>query len=192
MKWKLKQVEIVPNHEKEAIKELLLNYNKNKCLLTLDHLMNPFKYFVWKEDDEIIAGLQGNKVDWKLINFPGLQGFFMLKIFPKLPLFKKLFKKEEMNFVSFDHFYCKEGREDVLLKLMESVLALFEENMAFYWLDTKDELYISLKNLKKGGFISKIQNPPVAKMICKGLHLSEREKEKLSKATKFITAFDMT
>ena len=187
-----KEVEIVPLHEKEKIKNLLLDFNKDKCLVTLNHLMNPFNYFVWKENGEIIAGIQGNEVNWKLINFPGIQGFLMLNVFPKTPLLKKLFQKDEMNFITFDHFYCKKGKEEVLLKLMESVLALFERNMAFYWLDTKDELHHNLQNLNKGGFISKIQNPPTARMICKGLHLTEKEIEKLTKATKFITAFDMT
>lgn len=187
-----KAVEIVPEHEKSNIEKLLTEFNKTKSLVNFDHLMGPFNYFVWKENGKIIAGIQGNKVDWELINFPGFQGFMMLNVFPSLPIMKKLFKKQKMSFVAFDHFYCEEGREDILIKLMESVLALFELNMAFYWLDIKDPILAKIEIYKKGGFMSKIQNPPTAKIVCKAHHLSKIEEENLANSTKFISAFDMT
>lgn len=81
------------------------------------------------KNGDIIAGVQANRVNWKVRGMPGFLGKYLLSLILWLPFIKRYFN-EDFTFTSLEAIFYKEGFEKELDKLFESVLAINQAHTA--------------------------------------------------------------
>ena len=97
--------------EKPEMKELLLDYYRNYSLFTPEYAFYGDKYYVLKEGNEIIAGACAIPTTNKIYEIPGIRGWVMVKVLPRAPYFRRLFRPGEFHFLVLDAIDCKKGKE---------------------------------------------------------------------------------
>jgi len=65
--------------------------------------------YVYKVDNEVIAGVRVRKNLWIFKALEGISGKIILKLFPFLPLLNKVFHPKKHQFLVFDQVFCKPG-----------------------------------------------------------------------------------
>ena len=96
-----------------VMKSLLLDFYKDERLVATDNMFERGTYFVFKNNDEIVCGVQAIIDSWGIKEVPGIAGKMMMKIVPKLPLLNRLFNPH-YKFVFLESIYCKAGHEKEL------------------------------------------------------------------------------
>lgn len=149
------------------IKTLLKSYYQTHSLVLLENIGYKGNYFVYKENNEIIAGLQANPVLWNIIKIDGLLGK-TIKIISHIPFLNRVLNTK-YKFLAIEGVYLKEGyfQSDVLYTLLESVLAHFKYNTALLQLDSADRLALKIEKEKKLGLINKISNSVTTHLMVK-------------------------
>jgi hypothetical protein len=80
-------------------------------------------YYVEKKNGTIVVGTQVKKFKWSFLELPGLSGKIILKVFPYLPVIRKLFNPRVYEFLKIGNIYFAEGSENRIPGLMEAVLS---------------------------------------------------------------------
>ena len=97
--------------EKEKMESLLLEYYRDYSFFSTEYSFFGDRYYVLKEGDEIIAGVSAIPSVYKVYDVPGIWGWVMMRVLPKTPYFRRLFRPGEFRYLVFDAIYCKrEGR----------------------------------------------------------------------------------
>src|SRR4030042_3986836 len=110
--------------EKKKMESLLLEYYLGHSFFSTDYAFYGDKYYVLKEEGEIIAGVSVLPSSYKIYDMPGIWGWIYMKVLPRAPYFRRLFHPDEFRHLVFDAIYCRKGKEDLLAALFESVCAL--------------------------------------------------------------------
>ncbi|NSW94530.1 MAG: hypothetical protein HPY62_07465, partial [Bacteroidales bacterium] len=131
--------------EKEKVLSLLNEYYRDYSFFTTDHIFYGDRYYVLKENGEIVAGVSAIPSKYKIYDMPGVWGWVIMKILPKAPYYKRLFQPGEFNYLIFNAVYCKKGKESLLADLFESVCAAEGYNTGLTWVDDRSELYEKLR-----------------------------------------------
>lgn len=157
---------------------------------TFAHIGYQDNYFVLKEGDEIIAGVQANPVCWKFSAMPGLGGWIMMNILPLSSATRRFFNPAAYQFVALEGIYLKEGQEELLATLLESVLAHFGCHSALLQIDVNDPLNALVTDTKKMGPFSGFQKSITTLVMTKA---SFRGEVSLKPTTPvYISSFDFT
>ncbi len=109
--------------EEPAVAKLLADQYRDYCFYNGQFSFLNHRYYVLRKDNKIVAGVCALPTTFRIIDFPGLQGWMLLKVLPYLPLFKKLFQPGEFRFLIFDSIFCREGNDHLLADLFEAVCA---------------------------------------------------------------------
>jgi hypothetical protein len=183
---KSSHVSIIQPHELPKIKTLLNSSYQKHSLFLLENIGYQGNYFVYKENEEIIAGIQANPVLWNILKIEGILGK-MLKIIKYIPLLNKIIS-EKYKFLAIEGVYIKETHEqsDVLYRLLEGVLAHFQYNSALLQLDETDKLAIKINSEKKLGLLSKLNHPVTTHLMVKASNIA------LPNECVYISSFDFT
>ena len=143
--------------EKTALITRLKHYYRNHVFTTFTKIGYQDNYFVLKENNEIIAGVQANPVCWNFSSMPGNVGWLMMHIFPLFSVTRRFFNPKQYQFVALEGIYFKEGYEDGFAVLLESVLAHFGYHSALLQIDINDPLNTLLTDPKAMGRLSGFQ-----------------------------------
>jgi hypothetical protein len=185
------KVSRITKAEKPEVFELIKSEYKNHCLVSFENLFYKDNYYLLRnENGEILAGVQANLENWKIIEMPGISGKLILNLIPRIPLLKKLFNRD-FNFVAFETIICKSGFENKLSTLFESILADLKVNSALFWVDNQSDIYKKLNSLDLG-FISKVNKEVKAKVIGKFLNMNDNDINKIKNSPAYISSFDFT
>lgn len=189
---KSKYVSRMTGKEKSQVTDKLNKTYHDYALFSTEEILKGDNYYVFRKDNEIIAGIKANPVTWDILQVPGLSGFIMLHILPYLPYFSKLFKSHEMNFLAFEGVWFKEGCEDQVLLLMESVCKIFNLNIGMLWFDTECNIGKKIQATNKLGLLNKLKSDVTADIICNYLNMNEEEKNVFRNNPSYISAYDLT
>jgi len=179
---------IIQEKDLEGTKKFLSVFYKNYNLLHLGHIGYQNNYFVIKSDDgELLAGVQANPVNWKIIDIPGLKGKFIMNVLPYLPLINRLFNPRKYCFLSLESLYYKDGYQNELIILIEGLLAQFKMTSALIMLDKTSTLN-HLFN-KKLGILDKINKKVISSVMVKndGFPIVQDNKVPV-----YVSSFDFT
>jgi hypothetical protein len=180
----------ISENEILQVKEKLKSYYSEFNMFSFENF-NSESYFVINDDKgNIIAGVQANRDQWRIHEMPGLKGKLILNILSKLPVLKKVISKD-YHFLSFEYIYCKEGHEDVLESLFESLLSKFRVYVAMTWIDRDTELFKSLKSLNLG-LVNKINEEVNIQVIARFVNFKESEIKNFQNHPSYISAIDQT
>ena len=183
---------ISTKEEKNKMESLLTDFYRNHSFFSLDYAFYGDKYYVLKENNEIIAGVNAIPSSYRIYDVPGIWGWIMMKILPKAPYFKRLFHPEEFRHIVFDAVYCKKGKEYLLADLFESVCAAEGYFTGLTWLDDRSELFDSLRSGVKMGAINRILNAKPGLVYVRFINLTDKEKDYFYDAPAYISGFDFS
>ncbi|MGD0584014.1 MAG: hypothetical protein ABR974_13845 [Bacteroidales bacterium] len=186
------QVSKLQENEKGEMAELLLENYRDYSLFTADYAFYGDRYYVLKVNGEIIAGVSAIPGIHIIYDIPGVWGWVMMKLFPKIPYFRRLFRPGEFRYLVFDAIYCKKGFEGKLATLFESVCAAEGYNTGLTWLDDRSWLYDKLKSGVKMGALNRMLNAKPGLVFIRFVNFDDKEKDPFYEAPAYISGFDFS
>jgi hypothetical protein len=187
-----KRVVIIRDEEKGKMESLLLDYYRDYSFFSTEYAFFENKYYVLKERDEIIAGVSAIPSVYKVYDVPGIWGWVIMKVLPKAPYFRRLFRPGEFRYLVFDAIYCKQGREELLAPLFESACASEGFNTGLTWLDDRSQLYDKIRTVVKMGALNRMLNAKPGLVYTRFINLTENEKDCFYDAPAYISGFDFS
>ena len=178
--------------EKPKMKEFLSDYYRSHSLFTTEYSFYGDKYYVLKEGDEIIAGALAIPGVHKIYDIPGIWGWVIMKVLPKIPYYRRLFAPGEFRYLVFDAVYCKEGHEKMLGTLFESVCAAEGYYTGLTWLDDRSRLYEKIRTGVNMGALNRMLNAKPGLVYIRFLNFEEQEKEIFYESPAYISGFDFS
>jgi len=180
------------NEGKGKMESLLLEYYRDYSFFSIDHSFYGDRYYVLKEGDEIVAGVSAIPSVYKVYNMPGIWGWVIMSVLPKMPYFRRLFRPGEFRHLVFDSIYCKPGKENLLANLFESACASEGFHTGLIWLDDRSLLYDKIRTVVKMGALNRMLNAKPGLVYTRFLNFSEEEKEPFYNAPAYISGFDFS
>jgi len=178
--------------EKEKMESLLMEYYRDYSFFSSDHSFFGDNYYILKEGDNIIAGVNAIPSVYKVYNMPGVWGWVIMRVLPKMPYFRRLFRPGEFRHLVFDSIYCKTGKENLLATLFESACAAEGFHTGLTWLDDRSLLYDKIRSEVKMGALNRMLNAKPGLVYTRFLNFSEEEKEPFYNAPAYISGFDFS
>ena len=173
-------------------RDLLNDFYKDYSFFTTDYTFYGDKYYVLKEDNEIIAGVSAIPTSFKVYDVPGIWGWVMMKVLPKTPYLRRLFRPGEFRYLVFDGIFCREGREELLAPLFESACAAEGFNTGLIWLDDRSQLFDKIRTRVKLGSLNRMLNAKPGLVYTKFINMTEQEKEYFYDSPAYISGFDFS
>lgn len=180
------------NSDKDKIRDQLTSYYQDHSFYFEDRLFESGIYFVLKKEDQIVAGLRCKPVNWKIVEVPGISGFFMKNVLPYLPLTSRLFNPKNLNFLAFDYAWSSIQGSSFILELMNHACSSFQIHLGMLWGDKQSSLITELKKSKKLGFLNTINGEVTAEVMLRFINMDEKEQTELLEKPVFVSALDMT
>jgi hypothetical protein len=187
-----KRVSKLAEKDKTAMESLLLDFYRDYSFFTNEFTFYGDRYFVLKENGEIIAGVSAIPTSFKVYDVPGVWGWVMMKVLPKTPYFRRLFRPGEFRYLVLDAIYCKEGREALLAPLFESACASEGFNTGLIWLDDRSQLFDKIRTGVRMGALNRMLNAKPGLVYTKFINLTEEEKEYFYDSPAYISGFDFS
>jgi len=178
--------------EKIKMESLLLEYYKDYAFFSTDYAFFGDRYYVLKEGNEIVAGVCAIPSVYKVYDIPGIWGWVMMSVLPKMPYFRRLFRPGEFRYLVFDAIYCKPGRETLLANLFESACAEEGFHTGLTWLDDRSLLFDKIRTGVKMGAINRMLNAKPGLVYARFINLTDKEKESFYDAPAYISGFDFS
>jgi len=183
-------VKIGEAEKKEILDGLKLQYADHTLFFT-DHLFYKDRYFVYKQNGEILAGFQVNPVTWEIIQIPGLGGWIITKIIPHLPILSRVFSPGLFRFLAMEGIYYKPGCEKILLNMIESVMNDMGIFTAITWLDKSSPIFGDLTRMGAGGFMRLAKKTMPVNIRMKFFDITDAERQIYFERPTYISSFDM-
>jgi hypothetical protein len=178
--------------EKVKMESLLREYYLDYSFFSNDYSFFDDRYYVFKEGNEIIAGVSAIPSVYNVYDIPGIWGWVIMRVLPKTPYFRRLFRPGEFRYIVFDAIYCRKDREEMLGKLFESVCAAEGFHTGLAWLDDHSQLYDKLRTVVKMGALNRMLNAKPGLVYSRFINMSEKEKECFYNAPAYISGFDFS
>lgn len=189
-----KDIRVTKLDEKERpeMEKLLLDFYRDYSFFTNEYSFYGDRYYVLKENGEIVAGVSAIPTSFKVYDVPGIWGWVMMKVLPKTPYFRRLFRPGEFRYLVFDAIYCKAGTDKVLASLFESVCATEGFNTGLIWLDDRSQLFNNIRTKVRMGALNRMLNAKPGLVYTKFINLTEDEKEYFYDSPAYISGFDFS
>jgi hypothetical protein len=186
-----KRVTLLATEEKEHMIDLLQQAYKDYLFCNFDPSFFDEKYFILKEENEILAGIRVHKARWVIKRLAGWSGALIIKLLPHIPVLSRLFNPEPFTFAAFDGVYCKTGCEKEFFSLMESVCESLNVSTGIMWLDSGSDLYHRLKGAGNWGIMDKLKENIPADVVAAFKNIPEEMQEKIVKHPAYISVPDI-
>ena len=187
-----KRVVKLREDEKAKMEKLLQEYYSEYSLFTTEYSLYGDKYYVLKEGDEIVAGVSAIPGVHKIYYIPGIWGWAIMKILPKVPYFRRLFSPGEFRYLVFDSIYCKMGYCRQLGNLFESVCAAEGYYTGLTWLDDRSLLFDKIRTEVRMGALNRMLNAKPGLVYIRFLNFDEKEKDIFYESPACISGFDFS
>jgi hypothetical protein len=178
--------------EKAEMELLLLEYYKDYSFFSTDYSFYDNRYYILKEGAEIIAGVSAIPSVYKVYDIPGIWGWVIMKVLPKTPFLRRLFRPGEFRYLVFDAIYCKKGRENLLGSLFESACAAEGFNTALTWLDDRSYLFDKVRTTVRMGALNRMLNAKPGLVYTRFINMLQEEKDYFYDAPAYISGFDFS
>jgi hypothetical protein len=166
-----KNVSKLNKDDESKILSLLNRQYNNRTFFSVNESFDPESYYVLKENNEIKAGLQVKVASWTFLKFPGLYGFFLMKIVPKIPILKKIFNPKNHSFMKIGNIYITDGRS--FSQLLDAVLNLYNLNTCMACLNPNSEVDSKIIAEMKKGLLSSEASKMTMFAECKNITIKD-------------------
>lgn len=141
----------------EAYKVLKASHGKTIRQITYSGRNSEKANFLSLTIGDRYAGVNYYRVKWEVINYPS-SNFIMKGVLPLIPLVNRIVEGKQFNFIGAED--CFWNDEDVLIELLEHVLAKEGGHKLMMYADHRDVRFMQLRSHPKLGLMSKLQKPP--------------------------------
>jgi hypothetical protein len=184
------RVEQILEADKERVLALLKEYYSSYSLFFTEPIFKNNDYYVIKEDEEVVAGIQFYPVHWKICDFGGRFANLAMKWLTKIPWIKKRISLEKLNFLAFDAIYCRPGYEAVLYELMEGVLERTGTYIAMMMMDESSPLNALFRERQKLGLMHKFISTYFADIRVRFINMPEETRKYFLEHPTYIPTYD--
>ena len=185
------QVVALEKDNHESFSGSLRHFYNDHNFVFSDSLEDFGTCYVFKQNGEEIAGIRAIPVHWEIVEMPGWKGFMMLKVLPKIPFFKRLFKPDRLKFLAFDSLWYKPGHANKTQNLMEHACSDLGYFMGMIWQDEKSSVAKSLVTKNKLGLLHNINGAVKANLMVRDIDISPEDFSDLKNKPAFVSAVDM-
>lgn len=175
----------------ESMRKRLREYYNQFSVYTDQFLFLKDQYYVWRENGEIVAGVQVNQCEWELKHMSGLTGLYMLHILPHTPGLKQYINPKKFRFITLDYVYVKPGHEEKLERLFTTMLNEFNVTFSIFFQDVKSPLHEVMSHLDKG-FLSRFSKVPTGKIMMTLNNISPEKAKQITDKPIFTCGLDMS
>ena len=168
----------------------LNEFYKDFTLLTTENLFKGQDYYVIKEQNEIIAGLQIYEVTWRVVSFGS--GFMnrIMGLMSKIPYFRRRINPKNLKLIALDGIYFREGSEDALYELIESVRAARNVYVALLIMDEKSKVNRLFEDMERRGIVYKLLGKFKADVMAKFINIPENVQQFYREHPTYISSYD--
>jgi hypothetical protein len=184
------RVEQLKENEQDQMLELLKTYYKEYTLVFTDPLFKNNDYYVIRDQDRVVAGLQIYPVTWRIVDFGSKTANALVGMGCKIPWVGRRISPEKLDLLAFDGIYCEPGYEASLYELMEGVLALSGRYLAMIMADTSSELYGIFEKQEKLGLVHKVIGTFKADIRVRFINLPEETRQYFLDHPTYIPTYD--
>lgn len=183
-------VKRLESNEIESFKPVLSEYYRDYTFYTDENMFYDGNYFGYYLNGELQAGLQVHPEAWRIVELPGRINGLLVKILPVIPVIKKIFNPKDFRFLALEGFYYREGKEELLEPLIESVCKHFKTHFALMWIDSASEMMNALlKHVNFGAIGSKFERFEADVRVTFN-NFNEEEKKDFFEKPAYISSFD--
>jgi hypothetical protein len=186
------RVSRLTDKDRREMEELLMDFYRDYAFFTTENAFYEDKYYVLKENNQIVAGVCVIPTSYKVYDVPGIWGWVMMKVLPKTPYFRRLFRPGQFRYLVMDAVYCREGKEALLAKLFESACAAEGFHTGLMWLDDRSRLYDKIRTGVRMGALNRMLNARPGLVYAKFINLTDEEKENFYDSPAYISGFDFS
>ncbi len=187
-----KRVTLITSSELNRVTELLQSAYAGHSFFRLNKEKLLSNYYVFVDNNEIVAGLQAQVANWKIEELPGWFGRVIKIILPYMPVLSRLIKPKRFTFLTFDTLYCREKYDHLLPVLFRSVCAIKKVYVAMIYIDTEDPLRTRVAQLKKMGMLNKIFGHALGVLVANFINFTDEEKQAFYNSPVYISGYDLT
>lgn len=127
--------------------EVLAQLYTGHELADFDRSIRAYDYHVLSEGGQVLAGAQAEILRWSVVEMPGLAGWALLTLWPRLPGARRLLNLADLPILRLGNLYVPEGHERHLERLLEALLARHGARIGLIMLDRRSPV---LRRLRKG------------------------------------------
>jgi hypothetical protein len=184
------KVEQIREKDKEQVMALLQKYYSDHTLFFTEPVFKNNDYYVIKEGDRVVAGIQTYPVRWKIMDFGSSFANLIMKGLTHIPWVKKRISMEELSFLAFDAIYCEAGFESSLYELMEGVLARSGNYIAMMMMDQESHLYHIFRTRQKLGVMHKFMGTHHADIRVRFINMPPKIREYFLEHPTYVPTYD--
>lgn len=177
-----------PTREEILIK--LEAFYEGHGFLNFDTLFIDDNYFVYRENGEIVAGIQAHKALWVISHLPGKVGNFIVKWAPKIPLIRRIINPKRFEFIALEGLYFQPKKMDQFFRLVEHVISEFGVYSALWWYDQTSPHYAFFRNSNKMGLLNKFVKDSDSLVMASFENMSEEQIEIIRKMPTYVSSYD--
>jgi hypothetical protein len=184
------RVQQIVDEDKEQVLELLMEYYSSHTLFFTEPVFKNNDYYVIKEDDRVVAGVQFYPVHLKFVVFGGKMAYLAMWWLTKISWVKKRISLERLSFLAFDAIYCEAGYEEALYELMEGVLERTGTYIALMMMDEDSHLYTIFRKRQKLGIMHNFMGTHHADIRVRFNNMSEKTRNHFLEHPTYIPTYD--
>jgi len=189
---KNKNVSPIKPAEKESVWQNIQEFYKDYTNVSKTHLFEDDNYFVYRENEKIVAGIQVFDIHWRIDAMPGKKGKFLVNVLPHIPFLRRIINPKNYRFLGAEGLFWESGHQSKIELLLEAVLAEKKRHSMLSWFDDSDVKLIGLFESMKSGIMQKIKSDNSIEIVAKFNDFDEVLKQKMIASKKYISGFDTT
>jgi hypothetical protein len=182
-------VDRLPEKDRDQVVRLLYQEYQRHSLLDFAYAVKPEDYYILRQGQEIVAGVQVERNHLAIEYLPGAGGLVLIKALPYLPILRRYLPEGNFQYLALGNIYVKPGHEPELFRLMESLLAREQLYFGMIYLDKRSPIYQRLMSSGNFGLFNALVDIPVQVMaFLKGF--TEPETAAIRRKPLFISMLD--
>ncbi len=185
-----KRIETVEENQRAVILTQIREFYKEYTLFYSDSIFKNNDYYVIKEGERMIAGVQIYPVDWKIVDFGSRRANRAVRFLTRIPWVRKRIAPDKITFLAFDAIYCEPGFEKALYELMEGVLERTGNYIAMMMMDLESDLYGIFRDQKKLGMLHKIMGTTYTDIRVRFIHMPDEIRQQFYDRHTYISTYD--
>lgn len=187
---KINGIERLKKQNQTEVAKLIKEFYAAYSFVFDAQLFRNDNFFVYKVNGEIVAGIQANPANFRILSLPGFFGKVMLKVVRFIPLLRRIINPKRNKFLATEGLFWKAGHEDKVEDFLNGVLAETNHNSLLIWEDVKANK-ISKLNLKWGA-LQRFKKDNEIKIVAKFINVDKEKVAVIKSAPKYLSGFDMT
>ena len=148
-------VSLIKPTEKQVMISLLKKQYKGHSFIDIEESFDESCYYVFKNKGRITAGLQVKKLRWSILNMLGFEGFFLLKVLPKLKIFNNKLNPKNYTFLKIGNLYI--SYETNFKELIDSMLFSFDLKSTVAFTSQNSPVDEKVLKVMKQGMLSSVE-----------------------------------